>query len=632
MKLSVPVSCKTFPNGGLEKILKQLLACDAKRVFICGLGNIFVPGALKADFLQMLKTAIDTFHDAGLEVGLWTGTLGHGVALVGDFAEFPKERYTSLTGIHGDQPEQGLCPLDETLREDFAAAITKLAKLGPDIIMTDDDLRISRGTHYYFGCFCEKHLERFYQEVGERIPRDALENKIFVGGANKYRDAYLKVTAEGLNGFVARMRQAIDAVDSNIRFAVCTPGENWDVTGLHMPDYAKTFAGNTRPLLRTYGAPYWPLGLAYVIECTRSECAALEGTGIEVMAEGDVYPRPRYNISSRSLELFTYGLTAAGCCEGLLGYIFDYYQKPEYETGYIDRYIKTAPLRQAVKELFADKEAAGVYVHNEQHKVRNWVLPEKPLPGIATKLSAGCRSSGYDTLSPIGISTSYTQGEYPSLITGENGRTATTQMLKNGAVLDATAAMILSERGVDTGVLSCGNASFLEERYLAPDDAIPNVDCGNLRKITCRATAKVLSRFDDGSPASYTYENAAGQRFYVIAFDHFFTDHGCNQRKNFLNNYYRQADLFAAIEWMCGKKFPVKSYKNPELYVYAAKGDGAMSVLLLNIFMDSIEPLTLELDRKYTSIKTVNCNARLEGDRVIISEMQPYSMAAFEVL
>ena len=631
MKLTVPISSTSLTAEDFPKIIKDLKACKAERVVICRLGNIYIPGSLPEDYLQFLKNAVDTFHAEGFEVGFWTGTLGHGLALVGDFEEFPKERYTSLTGIHGDQPEQGLCPLDETLREDFAVAITKLAQLGPDIIMTDDDLRISRGTLYHFGCFCEKHLELFYKEIGERIPRDDLEEKIFVGGPNKYRDAYLKVTAESLAGFVKRMRQAIDSVDSSIRFAVCTPPENWDVTGLHMPDYAKVFAGNTTPLLRTYGAPYWPLGIAYVVETTRMECAALKGTGIEIMAEGDVYPRPRYNISSRSLELFTYALIADGNCEGLLGYIFDYYQKADYETGYIDRYIKTAPLREAVEQLFVDKQAAGIYVHHEQHKARNWVLPEEPLPEIINKLAFSHRPASFDTLSPIGISTTYAQSDYPCLITGENARTATLETIKNGAILDATAAMILSQKGIDTGILSSEEATFLQEHYLAPEDSIPNVDCGGLRRITCKETVTMLSRFDDGSPASYTYENADGNRFYVIAFDHFFIDHKAASRRNLLNNYYRQADLFAAIRWMCGKKLPVTCPKNPELYVYTAKKDGAMSVLLLNLHMDSIDPPVLELDQVYTSVKAVNCTATLEGDKVTLSELHPYSMAAFEV-
>lgn len=635
MKLSVPISIQRVSAETLPQILEQLKSVKAERVFLCFLGNVFAWG-VKPELKEKLKMAIDVFHENGLEVGIWLGTLGHGAALVGDFEAFPSDRYTSLTGVAGDQPPHGLCPLDENLLEDYAAAVKALAQLGPDIIMTDDDLRISRGTWYYFGCFCEKHLELMYKELGERPTREELGRKIYVGGRNKYRDAYLNATAQSLTGFVARMRKAIDEVDENIRFAVCTPGENWDATGLNMPDYAKVFAGNTQPLLRTYGAPYWmsiwPNGLIHVIEATRMQAAALKGTGIEVMAEGDVYPRPRYNVPSRLLELFHYAMIADGNCDGMLGYIFDYYQKPNYETGYIDRYIKTEPLRQGVEELFAGKQAAGVYNYHVQHKVRDWVLPEgEPIPGIATKISQGHKPSTHGILSCNSIPSTFAEGEYPCLITGENARTVPEKVLKNGAILDATAAMILQGRGIDTGICSSEPGNFLEERYLAPNDAVPNIDCGGLRKIRCHEKARVLSRFEDGSPASYTYENAAGNRFYVLAFDYFFTDHKLKQVKNFLHNYYRQAELVAAIQWMCGKKLPVTCLQNPELYIYSAKKGSAMSVLLLNIFMDSIDPVVLELDGEYKTIRTVNCTATLDGNKVTLSELHPYSMAAFEV-
>lgn len=635
MKLSVPISITSISEATLPTILEQLESVGAKRVFLCRIGNIYAYG-ISRELKGRLKLAIDAFHEKGLEVGIWLGTLGHGAALVGDFEAFPSDRYTSLTGIAGDQPPHGLCPLDENLLEDYAASVKELALLGPDILMTDDDLRITRGNWYYFGCFCEKHLELMYKELGERPSREELGKKIFTGGPNKYRDAYLKATAQGLNGFVARMRKAIDEVDENIRFAVCTPGENWDLTGLHMPDYAKLFAGKNRPLLRTYGAPYWyymwPNGLAHVIEATRMQAAALKGTGIEVMAEGDVYPRPRYNVPSRVLELFYYAMIADGSCEGMLGYIFDYYQKPEYETSYLTRYIKTEPLRFGVQRLFAGKQAVGVYNYHVQHKVRDWVLPEgEPIPGIATKISQGHKPSTFDMLCNISIPTTFEESDYPCLITGENARSATAEVLKNGAILDATAAMLLWEKGIDTGIRGSEKAAFLEERYLAPDDAIPNVDCGGLRRITCDEKATVLSRFEDGSPASYTYENTAGNRFYVLAFDQFFADHKGKPILNFLNSYYRQTDLVAAMEWMCGHRLPVTCLRNPNLYVYAAKDDEAMSVLLLNIFMDSIDQPVLQLDKEYKSIRGLNCKATLKGDKVILSEIEPYGMAAFEV-
>ena len=630
MKLSVPISIQKVNKETLPRYLEQIKSVKAERVFLCFLGNVFATG-VSEELKAKLQLAIDTFHENGLEVGIWMGTLGHGAALVGDFEEFPSNRYTSLVGVAGDQPPHGLCPLDENLLEDFAAAVKVLAQLKPDIIMTDDDLRITRDGWYYFGCFCEKHLELMYQELGERPSREELGKKIITGGPSKYRDAYMHAMAKGLNGFVARMRQAIDEVDANIRFAVCTPGENWDLNGLHMPDYAKLFAGNTRPLLRTYGAPYWPIGLPYVIECTRKECKELEGSGIEVMAEGDVYPRPRYQVSSRSLELFYYALIATGCCEGMLGYIFDYYQNPDYETGYIRRHIKTEPLRQGVKQLFKDKTAVGISLFHEPHTIRDFRLPEEPIPGVVTRLSANHRPATYDMLCENSIPTTFEPGEYPTLIVGENARTVPAERLQNGAILDAAAAMILRSRGIDTGILSSEPASFQEERYLAQKDAVPNVDCLGLRKIACSEKVTILSQFEDGSPASYTYENAAGNRFYVLAMEHLFVVHKSAQRRNFFNNYYRQEDLMAAVEWMCGKKLPVTCKKNPNLYIYAAKSGNAMSVLLLNIHMDSIDRPVLELDGEYKTIRAVNCTATLEGNKVTLSGIEPYGMAAFEV-
>jgi hypothetical protein len=229
------------------------------------------------------------------------------------------------------------------------------------------------------------------------------------------------------------------------------------------------------------------------------------------------------------------------------------------------------------------------------------------------------------------IPTTFEPGEYPTLIVGENARTVPAERLRNGGFLDATAAMILQSRGIDTGILSSEKGSFLEEKYLQQKDAVPNVDCEGLRKIRCSEKVTVLSQFEDGSPASYTYENEDGYRFYVLAMDHFFVDHKGAPRRNFFNNYYRQEEMMNAVEWMCGKPLPVTCKKNPGLYIYTAKSETAMSVLLLNIHMDSIEQPVVELDGAYRKIRTVNCTAVLEGNKVTLSELHPYSMAAFEV-
>ena len=226
---------------------------------------------------------------------------------------------------------------------------------------------------------------------------------------------------------------------------------------------------------------------------------------------------------------------------------------------------------------------------------------------------------------------------YPLMLMGEDARTVDKERLKNGAILDVVSARILTERGIDVGMISAEKAAATGEHYMDDNATIPSVDGGALYKMTCSPDVQVLSYFKPhGAPASYRYENADGMRFYVIAFDLFRHDAGKNIVSgnpiyNFLNNYYRQEDMIEAIEWMCGKRLPAKALKNPNLYIYTAKDVSSMSVLLLNIHLDSIDEPVIELDHVYTNIKCVNCTGVIEGDRVRLSPIPGYGMAAFEV-
>lgn len=62
-----------------------------------------------------------------------------------------------------------------------------------------------------------------------------------------------------------------------------------------------------------------------------------------------------------------------------------------------------------------------------------------------------------------------------------------------------------------------------------------------------------------------------------------------------------------------------------------AKNEKAMSVLLINIFMDDIDDPIITLDKAYKSIKFVNCNGYIKSNNVYLSDIQPYGFAAFEV-
>ena len=281
-KLSVPMSIKTYNEKTLPTYLEYVKKCNINRVFLCGLGEIYDENAPIFTQQEKIKGIIQALRTCDIEVGMWTNTLGHGAALVGANVWENKGRYVMLEGIKGDKPPHAICPADENFLNDFAHGVATIASFRPDIIMFDDDFRFGR-YQYYFGCFCPKHLARFYAILGEEVPREQIEAKIYAGGKNKYRDAYRQMISETMLNFAHRMRAAVDSVDSNIRLGLAGAIENWDADGLHLPDLIRAFAGNTKPFFRTHGAPYWSTDIMKIIESTRMQNKWLLDAGIDDM-------------------------------------------------------------------------------------------------------------------------------------------------------------------------------------------------------------------------------------------------------------------------------------------------------------------------------------------------------------
>ena len=133
------------------------------------------------------------FKENGFETGVWIGGFGHGGTLSHDGKIEKKRDYQKLTGVMGESFEHGYCPSDESFTADYLETVTRIAKLDPDLIMLDDDFRLNC-RHYFLGCFCPYHLNEFYKAVGEEVPREKIEDLIYTGGKNKYRDAYMDLS------------------------------------------------------------------------------------------------------------------------------------------------------------------------------------------------------------------------------------------------------------------------------------------------------------------------------------------------------------------------------------------------------------------------------------------------------
>lgn len=625
-KISVPVITKLFKRYGEEKMVAELKRLGAQRVFLTR--SIYQLDAVAFEKeLQEITRVCSCLKSHGFEVGLWGWSF-----IVGNLNnEF--HHICSLDKKHVDA--SSACPLDPLFREFAGNYAVKLAQTGVDILLYDDDYRLAYWKSV-MACGCDVHMQRICEILGETISAEDFKDKVLSGGENKYRDAYLAVNKEALEGFAQHIRECVDAVNPNMRIGVCSC-MNWDFDGTDPAQISRIFAGNTKPLLRLIGATYWATmptwsiynRLGTVIELERMELSWC-GDDIEIMAEGDTYPRPRFHVPASYLELFHTAMLADGGTDGILKYALDYAASPEYETAYVDATCKNRELYRKIQTVFSNKTACGVRIVEKQNKFKTMEIPEE-------------RAGDYNVIdhffspaakmtSSLGIPSTYTGNDGYSIIFGENARDLNVDLLRNGAVIDLTAAQILQKVGIDVGLVNVGKKVRPYEEYFVEDDMYVLARySANIVEI--QPSAKVASQFlyteggkEQRAAASYYYENAQGQRFLVFAFDMHYNDESAYR------TYTRGNQLIKACEELSGKPLPASIEKCPDMYMMCKKDDeGALAVGLWNIFADKVGDPVVTLEKAYNEIYFVNGSGRLEGNKVYLDEIPAFEFVGFEV-
>lgn len=619
-KISVPVANAHLKWCDRERILQELKRFNAERVFLA-LGTYEMDAEKRRHTLDELAENCRFFKENGFEVGAWLWT----------FWIKNNSVFRNMRSIKGTEIKEFMCPTDERFVEFAADYIKDIAKCGVEIIQFDDDFRygfLSDST----ACLCDGHIAAINAITGENSTREELERHIVSGAKNKYRDAFLRVNGETFIYFAKAIRLAVNEVDSSIRISLCSCLTSWDIDGTNAYELASVLAGDTRPIVRLIGAPYWAVEknwgnmLQDVIELERMESAWTKKGNIEIMAEGDVYPRPRTRCPAVYLEGFDTAIRASGCTDGILKYGIDYHSNADYETGYARFHERNRDVYTSIDQLFSKKSAIGVRVYESMRKLGDMVIPTKINRDVNIEhlfFSKAARTLAYNT-----IPTTYEGEGVCGIVFDENARNLPISVLGNGTILDIAAAEILTERGIDVGIETIGEATEGEyERFRYDNNHIST--CGaTVYDIQLKASAEVLSDIDTPKgvlPMSYRYENANGNRFLVL---------NVNTRSNadnVLKHYARSRQYAEQIPWLSGKKLPAYIYGNPALYMQCKQGGGALAVGLWNFFADAVLTPTVQLDKKYTSITCINCEGRIDGDKVILSDILPFGFVAFEV-
>ena len=616
-KITVPVVIGDFRKNP-EESLKELNRFSPDRIFVVTI-PAFGPDQDRAEHvIEECKWCVGFLRENGYahtEIGAWTTSLEGHTAVY------------SMKTLKGDMIPHA-CPSDPVFIDICKRRIRALAKTGVDMIMLDDDLR------YGFmgvdcGCLCDHHVKAICEEVGETLTAEQLAPLIKNGSQNPYRDAFLRANGRFLENYARELRAALDEVNPHIRLGACACMTSWDFDGTDAARLSKIFAGNTSPFARQIGAPYWSSrykhwgnDLQDTIELERMEAVWTRVDGVENFAEGDTFPRPRINCPASFLEIFDTAIRAAGCTDGILKYgAFN----PAYEKGYANFHERNRGLYQEIDEHFGEKTACGVRVYESMKKISQMVNPNEL--GENMDLQDTFFSYGARALAACSIPTTYEGEGVTGILFGENARHFSDEILDGGLILDMLAAKILTDRGHDVGLLSLGDACQITSEYFTEYDE----NTGFLLPMTvydCSLNPKAevcsVTRLSEKTlPLSYRYENDKGQRFFVL---------NINPRLETPAPHYLHSRRYAdAVKWLSGKSLPAYCPGHPKLYTLCKEGEGSLAVGLWNIFADIALSPVVQLTKTYRDITFINCEGRLESDKVYLSDINPYAFAGFEV-
>ena len=630
-KISVPIMSTTVNMSNREEFVRQFREAGAERVFIA-MGTPVRP------IPQHIIDNVSFFKSHGFEVGVWIDTIGHGFVLAHVEEDNPLLNFTQMVDLDGKRLNYANCPCDEGFQKYISEYVGDLAKTGADIVMLDDDFRMSqhRGN---LSCACPKHMERIGRTLGERISVDELRPYVLTGKANKYRNAWMQAQNEGLIEFAKEIRQSVDAVNPDVIVCICTACAPWNVDGLDVSAVTKILAGKNKPIVRLTGAPYWATKdfrypLITVFEIARMLASFVSGNGFEIMSEGDVYPRPRYTCPASYLELYDAVTRIDGAYSGILKYMFDYVAGPNFETGYLKFHKYNEPYLKKLSDFFAEGANAGVKIITYPHTMKDADLDVStlhvysPCPADATMLGS------------CGIPTIYRGKGVCNSVFGENARSFDLSMLGEGTILDAVSAMILTERGVDVGLetydeLVDKNISFLCTKDVEYKSFISRGKTRMLTPILKESSEQLLFATEQNNKCTvaYKYENANGERFLVFLFegDSIFGETYMRD-SGLLKNYATQKVLTEELPWVARKALPAYCVGNPELYLMCRKEEDSVSVAMFNCFADPIIDATVVIDGEYKTIECVGCEAELLDNKVILKEpLYGFTSAVFRV-
>lgn len=622
-QISVPVKSQTLDCCGKDIILQDLKKIGAKRVFLT-LATYEPNPEKRKKIMSTFRENAAFLKKEGFEVGAWLWTFN----LPGN------KLFTEMKSLDGKVIKDVCCPADPEFVRFSADYISEIAENGADIVLFDDDFRYGFQNGNSPACLCDKHLALIETILGEKVTLEKMREHILSGERNQYRDAFLQANGDAFRNFAKAVRKKVDEKHPEVRIGACACMSSWDLDGTDAYEIATILAGKNRPFMRLIGAPYWAVRKSWgcsmqdVIQQERLECAWSQKGDIEIIGEGDTFPRPRSNCPASYLEGFDTAMRVAGCTEGILKYVFDYYANADYEQGYVRAHVKNEKVYEALPDFFDGKASCGIRIWEMPKKIFEMKMPTTVNDTVQIEYLFFSKASRI--LSHLAIPSVFEGDGVCGICFDENARSLPLSALDHGMILDIAAAQILTERGVDVGLLSIGKgtSSGTIERYLYNNNHTFTRNV-TVYDVKLKEGAEILSDMetDFGTlPISYRYENEKGQRFLILNYN------TRNGDPHFQYHYERGKQIAENIPYLSGKKLPAFTSGHPHLYMQCKKGeDGKCAVGLWNFFADEAENVEIILDKEYKNLRLIGAKGTLLGNKITLDLIPPFGFAAVEV-
>lgn len=617
-----------------DNTLDILRKIKADRAFVTPVCRIpFEKCEKRTEIIERMKEQISFLNNNGISAAAWICSLGYG-GEVECFNKKAAENFTRRIGIDGSSCDDAFCPTDKNFTDAMCSIIKDVASTGADMIMLDDELTMTAVSS--LGCVCDEHMRIFNEKVGGNFCSSDIPKLVFTGKPNKYRDAWLDTMGKSLTDFCKSLRIALDEVNPKIRMGFASGFTSWDIDGVDAVELSKILAGNTKPFLRLTGAPYWfsanrfgKQPLSNILETCRQQYSwcRTKGEDIDLFTEADTYPRSRFYTPAVISEAFNIGTKLSDSCD-VLKYFTDYISW--YDDGYINAHMRNSHIYKDISKHFDNKKPVGIRVYSDMQTIRNAKLPDT----FHDPNDILNRWYKHTPIIPVvnAIPTVYDGDEYCAMAFGENARGLDNDALKNGMIIDLSAAEILQEKGIDVGLGEMTPVKVYQECF-DKYNLVFNYYCDKgSYKITTDERAVILSRFIGNgfeSPGSYLYENDNHQRFLVYAF---------NVYETLLHSGYqlchgRGQQLNDAIEWLCGKRLPAECNDVPKLYCICKEDERTISLGYLACSEDEIFDANIKINVPFNSrnIKFINCTGCVHGDNITVDYIKGFGFAGIEI-